>query len=200
MDPHGCVALQPVRNPGENACETKAKVNFSRLWVDSRDRDVSTFPVANRFRVSLATPLRGVKSITLTDFRVPIVSGFYYCAVVIKNIKDNTLLQLKEDGGWPMGTLAVVPLVPAEGAGGTYTYYRYSTLEHNPGGWKIEFPQALGQLSDLQFELLTWGGGSGWGGPAVVSVLYPIPTEAAAMTSSIAKNVLIGLEIEHACS
>lgn len=192
--------VEPTRNPGENPCDARAKVNFSRVWVDSRDREVSKYPNANNFRVVLATPLRAVKSITLTDFRVPIISPHFYCALVLKNIKDNTLLQLREDGSWPMGTLAVVPLVPAEGAGGTYTYYRYSTFQHNPGGWKIEFPQALGQLSDLQFEIRAWGGGTGWGGPGVSTILYPIVTEGGQIASNIARNVFIGLEIEHACS
>ena len=189
-----------VHNPGENSKKAKAEVNKARLWIDSRDRDRTIYPNANSFRVSLATPLRGVTSITLTDFRVPIVSGHYYCALVIRNLKDNTLLPLKEDGGWPMGTLAIVPLVPAEGVNGTYTYYQYSCAKHNPGGWHIEFPQALGQLSDLQFEVLAWGGSTGWGGPTVTTILYPLSSEAGQSTSSIGKNVLIGLEIGHKCS
>lgn len=194
MDP------RPIVNPGENVRDAQKKVNVSRVFIDSRDRDVSVYPNANSFRVSLATPLRAVKSITLTEFRVPIISGHYYCALVLKNAKDNTLVQLKEDGGWPLGTLAIVQLIPAEGAGGTYAFYRYSTFQHNPSGWRIEFPLAMGQLSDLQFEILAWGGGSGWGGPNVNTILYPLTTEARQTTSNIARNVLIGLEIEHACS
>jgi hypothetical protein len=191
--------MDHTRNPGENSSRAKAKVSKARLWIDSRDRDVTTYPCANSFRVSLATPLRAVTAITLTDFRVPIVSGYYYCALVLKNAKCQTLLQIKEDGGWPLGTLGVIPLVPAEGAGGTYTYYRFSSSKHNAGGWTLEFPQAMGQLSDLQFEILAWGGGSGWGGPTVVTALYPIPSEAGQQTSDIAKNVLIGLEVKHNC-
>jgi hypothetical protein len=187
------------RNPGENASKAKTVVTKSRLWVDSRDRNITTYPCANSFRVSLATPLRAIKSITLTDFRVPIISGYYYAVLALRNVKDNTLLQIKEDGGWPMGTLGIIPLVPAEGAGGTYAYYHNTVDLANPGGWRIDFPQAMGQLSDLQFEVVTWGGGNGWGGPTVVSTLYPIPTEAGAQTSDIDKNVLIGLEVEHNC-
>ena len=188
-----------ARGPGENPGKAKARVNIARIWIDSRDRDVSIYPCANSFRVSLAAPLRAVKSITLTDFRVPIVSGYYYCALVIRNIKDNTLTPIKEDGGWPLGTLAVVPLVPTEGAGGTYTYYKYSSSKHNPGGWAIKFPQALGQLSDLQFEVRTWGGSTGWGGPTTTTILYPITTEYEQSTSDIGKNILIGLEVKHDC-
>ncbi len=191
--------MHHVTNPGENPSKAKAKVTKARLWIDSRDRDVAIYPIANSFRVNLATPLRAVTSITLTDFRVPIVSGYYYCALVLKNARNNTLLQIKEDGGWPLGTLAIIPLIPAEGLGGTYAYYKYSATKHNPGGWTLEFPQALGQLSDLQFEVLAWGGGSGWGGPTVVTKLYPIPTEYGESTSAIAKNILIGLEIKHNC-
>lgn len=191
--------VEPTRNPGENRCDAKAKVNMSRIFVDSRDRDVAHYPNANNFRVSLATPIRGVKSITLTEFRVPIIAGHYYCALVLKNVKDNTLMQLREDGGWPMGTLAIVPLIPYEGIGGTYAFYQFWT-QPNPGGWKIEFPQALGQLSDLQFEILAWGGGTGWGGPGVVTIRYPLLSEGGEVTSSINRNVLIGLEIEHACT
>ena len=191
--------MEQYRNPGENHAKAKTKVNLTRLWIDSRDRDVATFPCANSFRVTLANPIRAIKSITLTDFRVPIVSGYYYCALVLRNIRDNTLQPLREDGGWPMGTLAMIPLVPAEGANGTYTYYKYSSTRHNPGGWKIKFPLALGQLSDLQFEVLAWGGGTGWGGPAVVTKLYPITTEYGQSTSDIGKNILIGLEVKHAC-
>ena len=84
--------------PGVNLVGSKVKVNKSRIWVDSRDRDVNLYPVANNFRVSLATPLRAVKSIKLTDFRVPIIAGFYYCVPALRNVKDNTLLQLREDG------------------------------------------------------------------------------------------------------
>jgi hypothetical protein len=187
------------KSPGENLSKSKTKVNKARLWIDSRDRDVITYPCANSFRVSLAAPIRAVKSITLTDFRVPIVSGYYYCALVIKNIKDNTLAPIKEDGGWPLGTLAIVPLVPAEGANGTYTYYKYSSSKHNPGGWVVKFPQALGQLSDLQFEVMAWGGSTGWGGPTKTTILYPIPSEYGQSTSDIDKNVLIGLEVKHDC-
>ena len=94
----------------------------------------------------------------------------------------------------------MIPLVPEEGAGGTYTYYRNNVSKGNPGGWRIEFPQALGQLSDLQFEILAWGGGLGWGTPATVSILYPIVTEAGQPQSNIDRNVMIGLEVEHDCS
>lgn len=191
--------MERMRNPGENPSRASEKVTVARIWVDSRDRDVTAYPCANSFRVNLATPLRAVTAITLTDFRVPIVSGYYYCALVLKNARAQSLLQLKEDGGWPLGTLAVVPLVPTEGAGGTYTYYKYSSTKHNPGGWTLEFPQALGQLSDMQFEILAWGGGSGWGGPTVVTELYPIPSESGQQTSSIGRNVLIGLEVKHSC-
>lgn len=189
-----------MASPGENPANAMAKVTLSRIWVDSRDRDRVTYPVANKFQVNLATPLKGVTSITLTDFRVPIITGYYYCALVLKNIKQQTLLQLKGDGGWAAGTLAMVPLVPAEGASGTYTYYRYKNSKRSPGGWQVKFPQALTQLSDLQFEILAWGGSTGWGGPTVVSILYPIPSEALSSTSDIAKNVFIGLEVEHRCS
>ena len=190
--------MEHIRNPGENAANAKTKVTKARLWVDSRDRDVATYPCANCFRVNLTTPLRGIKSITLTDFRVPIVAGYYYVALVLKNVKDNTLVQIKEDGSWPMGTLGMIPLIPAE-AGGSYTYYRFSSSTHNPGGWKLRFPQAMGQLSDLQFEILAWGGGTGWGGPTTVCTPYPIQTEAGQGTSDMARNVLIGLEVSHKC-
>lgn len=191
--------MERIRNPGENPSDAKRKVTKARIWVDSRDRDVTAYPCANSFRLNLTTPLRAVTSITLTDFRVPIVTGYYYVALVLKNAKDNTLVQIKEDGSWPMGTLGMIPLIPAEGAGGTYTYYRYTNTEHNPGGWTLEFPQALGQLSDLQFEVLAWGGGTGWGGATTVSKLYPITSEAGQGASDIGKNVLIGLEVTHNC-
>ena len=190
-------------SPGENDSKAKTKVTKARLWVDSRDRDVTTYPVANDFKVTLATPLRAVSSITLTDFRVPIVTdtngAFYYCALALKNVAGNTLLQLKEDGSWPAGTLAIIPLIPAEGLGGTYAYYRNTNTKRSPSGWRVKFPQALGQLSELRFEILAWGGGTGWGGPTVTTMLYPLASEAQSMTSDMGKNVLIGLEVEHHC-
>jgi hypothetical protein len=190
--------MDRIRYPGENPSDAKRRVTKARVWIDSRNRDVTSHPCANSFRMNLTTPLRAVTSITLTDFRVPIVSGYYYVALVLRNAKDNTLVQIKEDGSWPMGTLGMIPLVPADNAG-TYTYYRYTNSDHNPGGWTLEFPQALGQLADLQFEILAWGGSTGWGGPTTTSIPYPIPSEAGQGTSDMTKNVLIGLEVTHNC-
>ena len=182
-----------------NPSKSKGHQTTFRLLVDSRDRDPTIFPSAADFVMHLATPVKGVKAITLTDARIPIVDAtdFPYVVVVLSNIKDNTLLQCKEGTGYPQGALAMVQMIPAQ-LGANYAYYDAQRKDHHGGGWRVEFPFALGQLWELHFQIWTWVGDStGWGGATVPPELYQLSTESTSRPASIDNNVWFGLEIEH---
>jgi len=171
----------------------RARGFLRRIFVDSRDRDIVHFPRANDFKQSLSVPIKGIRSVTLTDARIPILANQYYVSVCLRNVKDRTLILPKESGGLPGGCLAVIPLIPAV-PGANYAYYRSQTGQINGGsgvGWRISVAQGMRILSDVHLQLWAWGGS-----PGTASVLYPLSAELGP-PPNIDLNVTFTLEIEH---
>lgn len=186
--------LAPIVNPISSA----RKVSLKRLFIDSRDRNRTHFPNANNFTMSMTVPLKVVKSITLTNAKIPLVQGYDYVVVVLRTLKDRTLHLPKESPGFPGGVLAIFPLV-AYKVGLTYAYYKSDTNQKNggsQGGWKINFPQGYPMLNELQFQLYAWH----W--DAVnncgETVLLPLTGEPILnVEPAVANNTTYQLEIEH---
>ncbi len=193
-----------AKTPGENRSKAKTQTTHVRLHMDSRDRDPTLYPNANDFHYHMAVPIRGVKAITMTDLWCPIVddgsvTAFTYVVPVLAGLPENIVAQYKEGTGYPNGVLGFVPLVPYA-AGAQYTYYTALGGEKAQGGsWRIEFPFAMGQLSDLHMQMWTWGGNSttGWGGPLYPPRLYPFAAESISSPPDKAENYWITLDIDH---
>lgn len=187
-----------LRPPNINDPASKRTMLLRRVLIDSRDRDRAVWPSANDFRVSLTIPLRAIRSVTLTDAWVPIVGTHRYVVVVLRTLKDRTLILPRESGGYPAGTLAAIPLIPAV-AGGTDAYYRSQTSQVMGGssvGWRITIPQGAPQLDNLHIQLFTWG----WNGVTNVptTIAYPLPADQPpGVQPNLNSNVVIQLEIEH---
>lgn len=185
-----------IRAPNVNSGAAKRTTCFRRVYVDSRDRDRARYPSANDFRQSMSVPVRGVRSVTLTDAFMPIVAGYPYVAVVLRNLKDRSLILPRESPGLPGGVLAMVPMIPPVALAG-YTYYRAQPGQRHGGsgiGWKVVIPQGLAQLDDLHFQLLTWD----WVAGAAAMVPFPIPADAVPPLPPVfASNVTLSIEIEY---
>lgn len=190
--------------PGENKYRAKTKTTRMRLQMDSRDRNPAIFPNANDFRFHMATPIRGVTSITLTDLWCPIVAdgsvtSYSYVVPVLADLPENVIAQYKEGTGYPNGVLGFIPLIPFN-TGAVYTYHTSFSGEPAHGGnWRIDFPFALGQLSELHMQLWTWAGNgtTGWGGPMYPPMLYPFNNESVQSPPAKTDNYWIVLEIDH---
>lgn len=191
----GKTAEQPNRwAPSINTSKViRARGFLRRIFIDSRDRDIVHFPSANDFKQALSVPIKGIRSVTLTDARIPILANQYYVAVCLRNMKDRTLILPKESGGLPGGCLAVIPLIPAT-PGANYTYYRSQTSQCSGGsgiGWRVSVAQGMQVLNDVHVQLWAWGGT-----PGTTSVLYPLLPEILPPTS-MDQNITFTLEIEH---
>lgn len=147
--------------PSVNPASAMRKFRLKRIFISSMYRNRKFFPNANDFRMTMTVPLRGVRSITLTDAKIPIVAGGYdYVAIVLKSLKDHTLHVPKESPGFPSGTLAIIPLIPAV-PGGTSTYYRSQTGQMIGGagtGWRVDIPQGVPSLTELHIQIVTHSG------------------------------------------
>lgn len=183
-----------IRAPNVNRAQYRRDVTVKRVFVDSRDRDRTLYANANSFRTSLVVPLRGIRSITLTDLYVPIVAGHLYVAVVLRNLKDRTLMLTRESSGLPAGVLAIIPLIPAT-TGANYAYYGSVGNQKGVGSaWKVSFPQGMSQLDDLNIQLFAWS----WNATQPLTIPYPMPADAALPNAPlIGSNITIGFEIEH---
>ena len=184
--------------PNVNPLTAMRKVTLKRLFVDSRDRNRVHYPSPSDFRMSMTVPLKNVRSVTLTNAKVPNVQGCEYVAIVLTSLKDRTLHLPKESPGLPAGVLAVVPLIPHI-QGANYAYYMSSTNQKSggsQGGWRVAFPQGMPMLNELHFQLYTWR----WD-PATLAgetVLLPLALEGnPAIEPDAENNIVLQLEIEH---
>ncbi|MDR3542362.1 MAG: hypothetical protein P4L69_15585 [Desulfosporosinus sp.] len=184
--------------PNVNPLTAMRTVSRKRIFIDSRDRDRTHYPNANHFQMSMTVPLKAVKSITLTNAKIPLVNGVEYVAILLKNIKDRTLHLPTESPGFGPGVVAIIPLVPHSDL---YLFALYSSQTGqqsggSAGGWRIEFPQGLAKLSKLQIELYTWG----WDAVGLKSTCIPLALTAEAnlaVMPSVANNISLQFEIEH---
>lgn len=184
--------------PNVNPLSAARRVTLKRLFIDSRDRNRDTFPNANDFRMSMTVPLKAVRSITLTNAKVPLIGGFDYVAVVLRTLKDRTLNLPKESPGLPGGVLAIFPLIDYRPACGFALYKSSTSQKHggSQGGWRVAFPQGLPMLSELHFQFY----GYQWD-PILNVGSYVLLTFANEPVGggdpAPANNVYMQLEIEH---
>lgn len=142
--------------PGINSFSASRISKTKNIFVSSADRDRSIYPCANNFRVSLSPALKGVRSIILNVAKIPIVAGFDYVIVVLKNVKISSIMVPIEAAGFPSGTIAVLPLYSQFADGNAYFQSQWN--ESSVSKWRIDIPQGLQQLNELHFQLLTHGG------------------------------------------
>jgi hypothetical protein len=184
--------------PAINLASARKIVTLKRLFVDSRNRDRAAYPSANAFRALLSVPLKNIRSLSLTDAKIPIIAGHMYVVVVVRNVRDKTLINSRESAGMPTGALAVIPLRPAF-PGATYAYYRSQPAQGQGGsgtGWKLVMPHGMPQLVDVHMQIYGWGWNGVTGQPETIP--YPIAADPALPATPIDdRNVYFQIEIEH---
>lgn len=193
--------VKPKRHsvaPNVNPMTAMRKVTLKRLFVDSRDRNRVHYPNPSDFRMSMTIPLKNVKSVTLTNAKIPIIQGSEYAAIVLTSLKDRTLYLPKESPGLPSGVLAIVPLIPYV-QGANYAYYTSSTNQKSggsQGGWRVAFPQGMPMLNELHFQIFTWRWDAATSSGE--TIFLPLASEANPAIEPVAENnVTFQLEIEH---
>jgi len=184
--------------PNINPLTAMRKVNMKRLFIDSRDRNRVHYTNASDFRMSMTVPIKGVRSVTLTNAKIPLVGGCDYVAIVLTNLRDRTLYLPKESPGLPAGVLAIVPLIPYSPIH-NFAIFQSDTNQKSggsQGGWRVAFPQGMPMLNELHFQLYTWS----WDAVNHVSetIFLPLTSEPViAVEPSTDNNITLQLEIEH---
>jgi hypothetical protein len=194
-----------IKPPNVNAASSKQHKNFKRILVDSRNRDFALYPSANNFVQILPVPIRAVRSIALTDARIPVVdaAAYLYSVICLPELSGNDLVNTRDSSQFAPGALAVIPMIPSP-AGGTHTYYQAypgQRMGGSGGGWRLEFPMGI-TLSQIRIQILVYMIPAlpppappppvlpGW------STLLPI-VNAVPPVRDFATNLYITLEIEH---
>jgi hypothetical protein len=152
----------------------------------------------------LAVPIKAVTSVILTDLWVPIVTdtsvcSYTYVVPVLAGLPENVVAQYKEGLGYPTGVLGVIPLVPLASSP-AFTYFTsFGSERGQAASWRIDFPFAVGQLSELHMQLWTWQGNTttGWGGGLYAPQLYPFTAESLRSPPAKTDNYWAVVEIEH---
>lgn len=184
--------LGKSRAPNVNPSSSREHKTMKRIIIDSRNRDVVMFPNANNFVQNLPLPIRAVKSITMTDARIPLVdaAAYLYSVVCLPDLSGGDLLTAREGSQFAAGALGVIPMIPTYvGAAHTYyTAYPGQKLGGSGGGWRLEFPMGI-TLSQIRVQILTYTSPGN-------SMLLPI-VDAVPANRVFASNLYITLEIEH---
>lgn len=192
FDPEDGEIAGKIKAPNVNTSATKQHKNFKRILIDSRNRDVTLYPNANSFVQTLPVPIRAVKSVTLTDARIPVVdpAAYLYSVVCLPDLSGGDLINTRESSQYVPGALAVVPMIPSY-AGAAHTYYSSfpgQKMGGSGGGWRLEFPMGI-TLSQLRVQIHVYSG-------AGSSTLLPI-VDVTPANRVFASNLYITLEIEH---
>lgn len=182
-----------IKAPNVNLSASKRHRFARRLLIDSRNRSLALHPNANDFIQHLPHPMKAVRAITLTDIMFPLVDAttYMYAVVCLMDLNGAVIAGSREADQFPMGSLAVVPIIPAF-VGSAHAYYRSipGTKWGGAGGsWRLEFPQGT-TLNQLHFSIYTWGGAPS------TSMLLPITADVAP-NYIFARNLFLTLEIEH---
>jgi hypothetical protein len=194
------IAGNRIKAPNVKTSASKQHKSLKRVLIDSRNRDVALFPSASNFVQTLPTPIRAVKSVSLTDARIPVVdpASYLYCVVCLPDLSGGDLLNTKESSQFAPGALAVVPMIPTH-TGDSHTYYQSypgQKMGGSGGGWRLEFPMGI-TLSQIRVQTLVYATPPTPPGPIPgASTLLPI-VDATPSTRSFVSNMYITLEIEH---
>ncbi len=150
------------------------KTVISKLFVESRNRDVGVYPSANHFMVSLPSTIKNVKSITLSSFSVPNIGNNKWVCVAMKIPGAEGVIQDRFAGQLPSGSLGVVDLE----SGGAYTIYGAGIYDSDV---KLLTPEGV-NLQEIEISLYAYGGNR------QQPILYPLLDEVVGVELAIGQN------------
>ena len=184
--------------PRQDSGREERKCIKRTLLIDSRDRDVPTYPSANRFDSFLGENLKRLASVELTSIIVPIVMGFAdrYVVIVESHCEDaaifadrvgfgqNTATAVHKTGcSFPKGVVAVIPMVP-NAFSDTAVYWKANNVEK---GWKSKLRGDATNIDRLSFSVWTWDA-------STMAVLYALPTE---VVPAVANNIVMTFRMHY---
>jgi hypothetical protein len=191
-----------IKAPNVNTSASKQHKSLKRILVDSRNRDVALYPSANNFVQTLPIPIRAVKSVTLTDARIPVVDPavYLYSVICLPDLSGGDLVNTRESSQFSPGALAVVPMIPISAAAphAYYTSYPAQKMGGCGGGWRLEFPMGI-TLSQIRVQIHVY---SSPGSSSLLPIAYNVPPYTVIPLNPddrlfFEKNLYITLEIEH---
>ena len=121
-----------------------------RIFVDSRNRDITAYPSANHFIVSLPVTQKNVKAITLASLSIPNIGTHKWVCVSIHMPGTDGIIQDRLSGQFPSGSLGVVPLT----SGLAYTDYG-SGIYNN--ALRLEIANGI-SLQEIDITIYAYGG------------------------------------------
>jgi len=154
------------------------KKRSSMLLVDSRDRNVATYPSANRFDVFMGIKMKGLISVELVQAIIPLLPGFTERYVVICEdvcLEDAIMFADRvpfgvttNKGGctFPRGCIGCIPLIPAY-TGANYALWESSNVSKYT---KSKMKAALSNVERFSFSLWCWN-------IVGTAMRYPLPNE-----------------------
>lgn len=174
------------------------------LMIDSRDRDVVSYPSANRFDAFLGEKLKGVKSIELVSIIISVPMGFTdrYVVLVEDHCEDalmfadrvpfgyNTTLPgnvYKTGCSFPKGSLAMIQMIP-----NCFAASAVAWNSSNIGrGYKAKFRTDYTNVDRLSFSLWSWS-------ITQVPTRFPLPNELPPpVVPDAANNVVMTLRMHY---
>jgi hypothetical protein len=181
-----------IKAPNVNAASSKQHKSLKRILIDSRNRDTSLYPNANNFVQTLPVPIRAVRSITLTDARIPVVdiTAYLYGIICCPDLSGGVLINSRESSQYAPGALAIVPMIPSY-VGAPHTYYQAfpgQKFGGSGGVWRLDFPMGV-TLSQIRVQVHVFDTA---GASILLPIVDPVPTNLSFNT-----NLYIALEIEH---
>lgn len=102
------------------------------IWIDSRDRDLSKYPNASSYRVSIDPPLRGVSAVELAYAQYDTSGSDRYAVLEIDELSSGS--KLSTSGGNPDAFAHLPMTAPSAGineflgASGTYPCFKYLSV------------------------------------------------------------------------
>lgn len=126
------------------------KLKHTTVFFDSRARDLTLYPNPNRFKITLASPIRNVRNIYLANLLIPNANSAtnWIFAVTIDKFGTD-LMRTYGVPGFPNG---VVGVFRAFDPTNPWVLYRASDDEHSS---KIEFTGGIPRLQDFELSIVT---------------------------------------------
>lgn len=188
-DQKGAKVVDPSLNkteaPGVITKPPNKKV-VTKLFVESRNRDVDLYPSANHFTVSLPSTIKNVKAIWISSFSIPNLGNHKWVCVSLKIPGANGVIQDRTSGQFPSGSLGVVPLTSGE----AYTDYGSGTYD---GALRLDMPDGI-TLQEIDITIYAFGG------TRQPPVHYPLLDEVSGVELAIAQNWHATFAVEYELS
>lgn len=162
----------------------KSHMNDRFLLVDSRDRDITTYPSANRFEVFLSNKTNGLVGIELVQAIIPVAPGFNdrYVVLAEDHCEDVMMFadrvpfgqvttipttQYPTGCSFPKGSICVIPMVVNSFGGTAVTW----TNNNENNSIVSKFRGGTRNVDRLTVSLWGWGSNS-------TPTRYPLQQEA----------------------